>query len=115
MKNPHSRPGADRAAAKYWYQSFLPSLLTRPAVLTFGLITALIFSPANLAKAQAPDLTSGGVRTDDFSWNLGATGMAGWFYRPNWSAKYDGWNTEFARQSEVMEVSAGSPAAAGPC
>ncbi|MBT8038211.1 MAG: InlB B-repeat-containing protein, partial [Verrucomicrobiae bacterium] len=60
--------------------------------------------------AQVPDLTNGEARTDDKTWNLGPTGMSGWLYRPDWTHKYDGWNTEFSRQIEVMVVDTGSPA-----
>jgi len=79
------------------------------AVATLSFFISLFHG--QLAQAQNPDLTNGEVRFDNDSWNLGPTGMSGWFYRTNWTAKYDGWDTDLARQIEVMTVDAGSPAA----
>jgi hypothetical protein len=58
---------------------------------------------ANQAQAQLPDLTNGGVPTDELYWNLGPTGMRGWFY-------HEGTSTDLARQIQVTTVAAGSPA-----
>ena len=55
-------------------------------------------------RAAAPDLTTGGVPTDNDQWNLGPTGMAGWCYR-------EGISSANARQFLVRSVAAGSPAA----
>ncbi|PXA05145.1 hypothetical protein DDZ13_04070 [Coraliomargarita sinensis] len=90
------------------------------------LLIALALCAPNLASADArngnPDLTNGGDQysdpsrpgdyrhNDEWSWNLGPTGMSGWMYRDDWFKKYEGWNTEFARQIEVTSVDAGSPA-----
>ncbi|PXA04648.1 hypothetical protein DDZ13_05605 [Coraliomargarita sinensis] len=74
------------------------------------LFTAALLFLTCAASAQIPDLTNGDVRLDDKSWNLGPTGMTGWMYRPNHLSKHDGWDTKDARQIEVMEVHAGSPA-----
>ncbi|MFO7725113.1 MAG: DUF6288 domain-containing protein, partial [Oceanipulchritudo sp.] len=68
--------------------------------LAAAAVISLIHSPLS---AQAPDLTTGGTRTDDEFWNLGPTGMTGWFY-------HEGAHTDKARQIEVTSVDAGSPA-----
>lgn len=81
-----------------------------PAPVVYLLIMAFSLCGLSQAQAQAPDLTNGGLRTDELTWNLGPTGMSGWFYRENFSAKYAGWDTDPARQIEVTQVDAGSPA-----
>ncbi len=83
----------------------------RRTFLNVGLLLALACGSVTNVSAQIPDLTNGEPRLDNLYWNLGPTGMSGWFYRPNYTAKYDGWNTQFARQIEVMTVDTGSPAA----
>ncbi len=54
---------------------------------------------ANPVLAQVPDLTNGESRSDELFWNLGSTGMRGWFY-------HEGTSTDLARQIEVEVVSA---------
>lgn len=58
------------------------------------------------ARAQIPDLTKGGLPTDDpteVNWNLGPTGMRGWAYRV-------GGTTTDSRQILVTSVASNSPA-----
>jgi hypothetical protein len=100
MNNPHATMRVRAPLAGFRLSSILHCLLL-----------ALTLCISHHATAQIPDLTNGGVRFDDDTWNLGPTGMSGWFYRTNYTAKYDGWDTDLARQIEVMTVAAGSPAA----
>jgi len=72
-------------------------------LLTLGLAIAAPLPFALVANAQVPDLTAGGVITDTKYWNLGPTGMTGWFY-------HVGASTDQSRQIQVATVDVGSPA-----
>ena len=69
-----------------------------------SLFIAVALCVTGQVSAAAPDLTTGGVPTDNDQWNLGPSGMAGWCYR-------DGQATANARQFLVRSVAGGSPAA----
>jgi len=84
--------------------SLLPATLRRwQRALTCCVLVTLISAWGGNASAQVPDLTTGGVPTDDIYWNLGPTGMKGWFYHLKSS-------TASSRQIKVITVDATSPA-----
>jgi hypothetical protein len=88
----------------------MPSIVMtfRRMAVVFSLLIAVVFGMAIQARAAAPDLTTGGVPNDNDQWNLGPSGMAGWFYKGSYTA---GSQTYEARQIMVKSVAVGSPAA----
>ncbi len=75
----------------------------RSLAATCTAILLLILCFVTKAPAAAPDLTAGGLPTDTAYWNLGPTGMRGWFY-------HVGSSSDESRQILVSVVDAGSPA-----
>jgi len=71
----------------------------------FGIGMLLLGGQALAARppGDAPDLTKGGQKTGDHTWNLGPTGARGWIFN-------QGLDTSPARQILVTEVAPGSPA-----
>ena len=64
---------------------------------------SLLVALCGTASAAPPDLTAGGLPSDTDYWNLGPTGMQGWFY-------HVGESSDESRQILVTVVDAGSPA-----
>jgi len=74
-------------------------------------IIAMLCSLFTAAMAAPPDLTAGGTIPSNLTttWNLGPTGMRGWFYYDTTSGGING--SVESRQIQVRKVDAGSPAA----
>ncbi|MCX6923734.1 MAG: DUF6288 domain-containing protein, partial [Verrucomicrobia bacterium] len=82
-------------------------IMTKTCLCASLCCASLLLSVSHLraarAAAVAPDLTKGGKKTTEFTWNLGPTGARGWIYN-------QGFDTSAARQILVTEVEKGSPA-----